>query len=421
MNKKRVWSWAFYDWANSTFYTTVVAGFFPIFFEKYWSNPSDVVQSTYQLGMANSLASIIVAFLSPFLGAIADRGSAKKKFLIIFAFFGALMTSGLFIVKQGEWELAVIIYVLATIGFMSGNIFYDSLLTDVAEKKDWNYVSSLGYALGYLGGGILFAINVGMYLNPQIFGISDSATAIKISFITVSVWVIVFTIPIILFVPEPDVSNSVPLRIAFFEGYKELKITFTKIRNMKVLGTFLFSYWLYIDGVDTIIKMTVKMASSLGFETSDLIIALLMVQFIAFPAAILYNIFSEKIGAKNAIFVAIGGYTIVTFLAYFMVSKTHLYILAAMIGLFQGGIQALSRSLYAKLIPKNKETEFFGFFNMLGKFAAILGPFLMGWVTLQTGNVRIGILSILILFISGAFFLYKVDFEQGEIDANKIY
>ena len=421
MNKKRVWSWAFYDWANSTFYTTVAAGFFPIFFEKYWSNPSDVVQSTYQLGMANSLASIIVAFLSPFLGAIADRGSAKKKFLIIFAFFGALMTSGLFIVKQGEWELAVIIYVLATIGFMSGNIFYDSLLTDVAEKKDWNYVSSLGYALGYLGGGILFAINVGMYLNPQIFGLPDSATAIKISFITVSVWVIVFTIPIILFVPEPNVSNSVPLRIAFFEGYKELKITFTKIRNMKVLGTFLFSYWLYIDGVDTIIKMTVKMASSLGFETSDLIIALLMVQFIAFPAAILYNIFSEKIGAKNAIFVAIGGYTIVTFLAYFMVSKTHLYILAAMIGLFQGGIQALSRSLYAKLIPKNKETEFFGFFNMLGKFAAILGPFLMGWVTLQTGNVRIGILSILILFISGAFFLYKVDFEQGEIDANKIY
>lgn len=421
MNKKRVWSWAFYDWANSTFYTTVVAGFFPIFFEKYWSNPSDVVQSTYQLGMANSLASIIVAFLSPFLGAIADRGSAKKKFLIIFAFFGALMTSGLFIVKQGEWELAVIIYVLATIGFMSGNIFYDSLLTDVAEKKDWNYVSSLGYALGYLGGGILFAINVGMYLNPQIFGISDSATAIKISFITVSVWVIVFTIPIILFVPEPDVSNSVPLRTAFFEGYKELKITFTKIRNMKVLGTFLFSYWLYIDGVDTIIKMTVKMASSLGFETSDLIIALLMVQFIAFPAAILYNIFSEKIGAKNAIFVAIGGYAVVTFLAYFMVSKTHLYILAAMIGLFQGGIQALSRSLYAKLIPKNKETEFFGFFNMLGKFAAILGPFLMGWVTLQTGNVRIGILSILILFISGAFFLYKVDFEQGEMDANKIY
>jgi UMF1 family MFS transporter len=190
---------------------------------------------------------------------------------------------------------------------------------------------------------------------------------------------------------------------------------------MKVLGTFLLSYWLYIDGVDTIIKMTVKMASSLGFQTSDLIIALLMVQFIAFPAAILYNLFSEKIGAKNAIFVAIGGYTAVTFLAYFMVSKTHLYVLAAMIGLFQGGIQALSRSLYAKLIPKNKETEFFGFFNMLGKFAAIFGPYLMGLVTLKTGNVRLGILSIIILFIMGAFFLYRVDFKQGEIDANKIY
>ena len=421
MNKKKVWSWAIYDWANSTFYTTVAAGFFPIFFEKYWSNPSDVVQSTYQLGLANSIASVIVALLSPFLGAVADRGSAKKKFLIIFAFFGALMTSGLFIVNQGEWELAVFIYVLATIGFMSGNIFYDSLLTDVAQKEHWNYVSSLGYAMGYLGGGILFSINVAMYLNPHIFGIPDPATAIKISFVTVSIWVMVFTIPIILFVPEPKVSNSVPLKIAFIKGYKDLKLTFSKIRRMKVLGTFLLSYWLYIDGVDTIIKMTVKMASSLGFETSDLIIALLMVQFIAFPAAILYNIFSEKIGAKNAIFFAIGGYTLVTFLAYFMVSKTHLYCLAAMIGIFQGGIQALSRSLYAKLIPKNKETEFFGFFNMLGKFAAILGPFLMGWVTLYTGNVRLGILSILILFILGAFFLSKVDFKQGEIDANKVY
>ena len=161
------------------------------------------------------------------------------------------MTSGLFLVEQGEWELAVIIYVFATIGFMSGNIFYDSLLTDVAQKKDWNYVSSLGYAMGYLGGGVLFAINVGMYLNPQLFGITDSITAIRISFITVSIWVMVFTIPVILFVPEPKILDSVPLKTAFFEGYKELKITFTQIRKMKVLGTFLLSYWLYIDGGTT--------------------------------------------------------------------------------------------------------------------------------------------------------------------------
>ena len=202
-NKKQVLSWALYDWANSTFSTTVAAGFFPIFFEKYWSNPSDVVQSTYHLGLANSLASIIVACISPFLGAVADRGSAKKKFLIIFAFFGAIMTSGLFMVQQGDWKIASIIYVLATIGFMSGNIFYDSLLTDVSTKKDWNYVSSLGYAFGYLGGGLLFSINVLMYLHPQIFGIPNPETAIRISFITVALWWIVFTIPIIIFVPEP--------------------------------------------------------------------------------------------------------------------------------------------------------------------------------------------------------------------------
>jgi len=415
--KKQVLSWALYDWANSTFSTTVAAGFFPIFFEKYWSNPSDVVQSTYHLGLANSLASIIVACISPFLGAVADRGAVKKKFLIIFAFFGAIMTSGLFMVQQGDWQLASIIYVLATIGFMSGNIFYDSLLTDVSSKKDWNYVSSLGYAFGYLGGGLLFFINVLMYLYPQTFGIPNSETAIRISFIIVALWWIIFTIPIILFVPEPKIENSVPMRKAFREGYVQLLSTFHQIKKMKVVGTFLLAYWLYIDGVDTIIKMTVKMASSLGFETSDLIIALLMVQFIAFPAAIFYNFFANKIGAKNAIFVAIAGYSLVTFLAYFMTSKLHLFLLAAIIGLFQGGIQALSRSLYAKLIPKNKETEFFGFFNMLGKFASIFGPLLMGWVTLQTGNVRFGILSILILFLLGAVFLHKVDFEQGERDA----
>ena len=421
MNKNRkLWSWVLYDWANSTFSTTVAAGFFPIFFEKYWSNPDDVIQSTYQLGFANSLASIIVALISPFLGAVADRGSAKKKFLIVFAFFGALMTSGLWIVEQGNWQLAILIYVLATVGFMSGNIFYDSLLIDVADKKDWDYVSSLGYALGYLGGGILFSINVLMYLKPEIFGIPDSTTAIRISFIMVAVWWAIFTIPIILFVPEPESKNSVPLRIAFKDGFVQLRTTFSRIREMKVVSTFLLAYWLYIDGVDTIIKMTIKMASSLGFQTSDLIVALLMVQFIAFPSAILYNSFGKKIGAKNAVLIAIGGYSSATFLAYFMTSKLHLFLLAGLIGIFQGGIQALSRSLYARIIPRNKETQFFGFYNMLGKFASVIGPFLMGMVTLITGNVRLGILSILILFISGAVLFYKVDFEKGEKEALKI-
>ncbi len=411
---KKVWSWAIYDWANSAFSTTVMAGFFPLFFEKYWSNPDDVIQSTYQLGLANSAASILIAAVSPFLGAIADRGSAKKKFLFFFAFIGIIMTGGLWVVEQGQWQMAIFFYVIASVGFLGGNIFYDSLLPSVASREKLDFVSSFGFALGYIGGGILFLINVLMYLHPDWFGIANSSTSIKLSFLSVAVWWAIFTIPILLFVPEPKTDDSLPLLKAIRSGAKQLKNTFNQIRKMKVIGTYLFAYWLYIDGVDTIIRMSVKMGSSLGFEAGDLITALLMVQFIAFPAALAYNMFAQKIGTKNAVFVAIGGYGVTTFLAYYMTDKMHFFALAAMIGLFQGGIQALSRSLYARLIPKGKEAEFFGFYNMLGKFAAVIGPILMGWVTVVTGSVRYGILSILILFILGAFFLTKVDFEEGE-------
>ena len=411
---KKVWAWTVYDWANSAFSTTVMAGFFPIFFEKYWSNPDDVIQSTYQLGWANSLASIVVAALAPFLGAIADRGSAKKKFLIFFCYMGVVMTGGLYMVGQGQWQMAVMVYIAASVGFMGANIFYDSLLPSVAPKEKMNYVSSLGFAIGYIGGGLLFLINVLMYLHPQWFGIADAATAIKLSFLSVAVWWGVFTIPLLLFVPEPQISDSLPLVRAISAGYRQLRITFIQIRQLKIIGMFLLAYWLYIDGVDTIIRMSVKMGSSLGFEAGDLITALLMVQFIAFPAALGYNWFASKIGTKKAVLIAIGGYSVVTLLAYFMTVKLHFYILAALIGLFQGGVQALSRSLFTRLIPRGKEAEFFGFYNMLGKFAAVIGPIMMGWVTLATGNVRLGILSILILFISGALLLQKVDFEEGE-------
>ena len=413
-NRKKVWSWAFYDWANSAFSTTVMAGFFPIFFEKYWSNPDDVIQSTYQLGWANSLASIFIAAISPFLGAVADRGSAKKKFLFFFAYLGILMTGGLWMVGQGEWMMAIVFYVVASIGFLGGNIFYDSLLPSIATNDEVDYVSSLGFAVGYIGGGLLFLVNVLMYLYPEWFGIADASTAIRLSFLTVAVWWAIFTIPILLFVPEPKNKNKVPLLYALKAGAKQLKETYNHIKELRVIGIFLLAYWFYIDGVDTIIRMAVKMGSSMGFEAGVLITALLMVQFIAFPAALLYNRFAQKIGTKNAVFVAIGGYGVITFLGYFMTNPIHFYMLAAMIGLFQGGIQALSRSLYARLIPVGKEGEFFGFYNMLGKFAAVIGPVLMGWVTLVTGSVRFGILSILILFIIGAILLSKVDFETGQ-------
>ena len=413
-NKQAVWSWAFYDWANSAYSTTVMAGFFPLFFKEYWADPNNPTHSTFYLGMANSIASLVVAALAPLLGSVADQGSAKKKFLILFAFLGVIMTGGLWMVAQGNWQMAVFFYVLATIGFASGNVFYDALLPGLASEERVDVVSSLGFGLGYLGGGLLFLVNVFMYLKPEIFGIPDGATAIKISFLSVAVWWAVFTIPLILFVPEPKNYDTVDFKNAVRMGWIQLVQTFKEIRNMKVVGTFLLAYWFYIDGVDTIIRMAVDYGMSLNFPGESLIIALLIVQFVAFPAALIYGWLASKIGTKTAIMVGIIAYSFITLLGYFMTEAWHFYVLAILIGLFMGGIQALSRSLYTRIIPPDKSAEFFGFYNMLGKFAAIIGPALMGTIALVTGSARLSILSILLLFILGAFFLNKVDIEEGK-------
>ena len=413
-NKRAVWSWAFYDWANSAYSTTVMAGFFPLFFKEYWADPHNPSQSTFYLGMANSIASMVVAALAPLLGSVADQGSAKKKFLTFFAFLGVIMTGGLWMVAQGNWQMAVLFYVIATIGFASGNVFYDALLPGLASEERVDAVSSLGFGLGYLGGGLLFLVNVFMYLKPEIFGIPDGATAIKLSFLSVAVWWAVFTIPLILFVPEPKNYENIDFNNAIRMGWVQLVQTFKEIRNMKVVGTFLLAYWFYIDGVDTIIKMAVDYGMSLNFPGESLIIALLIVQFVAFPAALIYGWLASKIGAKTGIMVGITAYSFITLLGYFMTEAWHFYVLAILIGLFMGGIQALSRSLYTRIIPPDKSAEFFGFYNMLGKFAAIIGPALMGTIALVTGSARLSILSILLLFILGAFFLNKVDIKEGK-------
>jgi len=413
-NKRAVWSWAFYDWANSAYSTTVMAGFFPLFFKEYWADPHNPSQSTFYLGMANSIASMVVAALAPLLGSVADQGSAKKKFLTFFAFLGVIMTGGLWMVAQGNWQMAVLFYVIATIGFSSGIVFYDALLPGLASEERVDAVSSLGFGIGYLGGGLLFLVNVFMYLKPELFGIPDGATAIKLSFLSVAVWWAVFTIPLILFVPEPKNYENIDFNNAIRMGWVQLVQTFKEIRNMKVVGTFLLAYWFYIDGVDTIIRMAVDYGMSLNFPGESLIIALLIVQFVAFPAALIYGWLASKIGAKTGIMVGITAYSFITLLGYFMTEAWHFYVLAILIGLFMGGIQALSRSLYTRIIPPDKSAEFFGFYNMLGKFAAIIGPALMGTIALVTGSARLSILSILLLFILGAFFLNKVDVKEGK-------
>ena len=413
-NKKEILSWSLYDWANSTVSTTVMAGFFPIFFKQYWSTAAEVTVTTWYLGLANSIASILVATLAPFLGAIADKASVKKRLLIFFAFLGIISTGTLSIINQGQWVIAIVFYVTASIGFMSANIFYDSLLPSVAPKEKRDFVSSFGYALGYIGGGILFLINVLMYLKPELFGISDAASAIKLSFLTVAIWWAVLSIPIMVFVKEPSVSENIGITNSIKLGFNQLKSTITTIKKFKVVTTFLIAYWFYIDGVDTVIRMAVDYGTSIGFSTSALITALLLVQFIAFPATLIYNWFASKIGIKRGIFIGIIGYVLISIFASLVSKEWHFYAIAVMIACFQGGIQALSRSLYSTIIPKSNAAEFFGFYNMFGKFAAIIGPPLVGYIGLVTGNPRIGILSVIMLFILGGIMLAKVDVEEGE-------
>lgn len=413
-SKKAIISWSLYDWANSAFATTVMAGFFPVFFNAYWAVGPAADLGTFYLGLANSLASLVVAALAPMLGSIADRGSYKKKFLIFFIFLGSIMTGALWMVGFGQWQLAVIFYIVATVGFSGGNTFYDSLLPSVASEKKVDFVSALGYSLGYIGGGLLFLVNVLMYLMPTKFGLADDVQAIKVSFLIVAIWWLVFSLPLILFIKEPKEKGGIKIKDAVKGGFKDLAETFRSLKTLKVTGLFLLAYWFYIDGVDSIIRMAVNYGTNLGFDSSSLIIALLITQFVAFPAALAYNWFGKWIGNKNAILVAIASYIVITIFGVFMTVELHFYLLAVAIGLFQGGIQALSRSYYSRLIPANKDAQFYGFFNMLGKFAAIIGPLLIGIVSALTGSERLSILSLIILFAAGGVLLFFVDENKAK-------
>jgi len=412
-DRKKVFSWALYDWGNSAFATTVMAGFFPIFFKQYWSTEITAVESTFRLGAANSIASLVIVAAAPILGAIADKGSAKKRFLLFFTFMGILMTGGLFFVKEGNWMLASLLYVCGIIGFSGGNVFYDSLLVLVAGPKKVDFVSALGFALGYLGGGLLFAFNVFMTLHPEIFGFAGPEDAIRYSFISVAIWWAAFSIPIMIFVKE-EKSGAAPLKMNMIKsGFGQLVHTFDEIRKLKLVFTFLLGYWLYIDGVDTIVRMAVDYGLAIGFRAEGLVLALLITQFVGFPSAIAFGKIGEKLGPKIGIFIGLGVYILITIWAYFIRREIEFYLLAAGIGLVQGGVQSLSRSLYTRIIPKNKSAEFFGFYNMLGKFAAVIGPVFMGWVGVVSGNSRAGVLSLIILFAAGAVLLSRVNVDEG--------
>jgi len=408
-NRKVIYSWALYDWANSAYATTVMAGFFPVFFKQYWSADLTANESTFWLGLSNAGAGLLIALLAPVLGAMADRGGLKKRMLLSFTILGILMTSALFLVSEGHWLLAVMIYAFGAIGFSGANVFYDALIVDVAEHDQLHRVSALGYALGYIGGGILFAVNVLMTLHPEWFGLSGSADAVRWSFLSVALWWALFSLPLLRFVYEKGEVESAHWLVAARDGFSQLGDTFRHLRSLRQIWLFLLAYFLYIDGVNTVARMAVDYGLSLGFDSDVLITALLMTQFIAFPAAIALGWLGERWSGKGVILVSLAVYSAVCIWSTTMQNSTDFYWLAAAIGLVMGGVQSLSRSMYARMIPKDQAAEFFGFFNMLGKFAAVLGPALMGMASLISGSARFSILVIVALFAAGAIILYYVD------------
>ena len=401
-------SWALYDWANSAFATTVLAGFFPAFFRQFWSLGADPTIATFRLGMANGAAGFAMALLAPVLGAIADKGGRRKRFLIAWSLLGIAATAGLFFVSKGQWALAATLFTVGTLGFNGGVVFCDAMLLDVAEPEDYDRVSALGYALGYLGGGLLFAVNVLMVAKPAWVGLASAAEAVQWSFLSVAVWWLVFMLPLAFFVHEKGGERAVPALAAIRQGLSELAGTLRHVLAYRSMLSFLVAYWLYIDGVNTIIKMAIDYGMALGLDTQLLLGALLLTQFVAFPAALLFGRLGERLGARESVLIGLAVYTGVTVWAYYLDTIAEFFVMAVVVGLVQGGVQSLSRSFFGRLVPEGKSAEFFGFYNMVGKFGTVLGPLLVGVVALTTGSSRGSIVSVSVLFLAGGVLLYRV-------------
>lgn len=402
---KTQFSWACYDWANSTFATTVLVGLFPVLFNSYYALGVDPGLSTLYLGVfGNSAAALLVMLLAPTLGVIADRRGWRKRFLALFTALGVIATAGLFFVGEGNWSAAIALFALGCVGFFGGLGFYDALLVSISSRGDRDRVSAFGYGLGYLGGGVLFLLNVWMVLNPEALGIPDKATAVKIAFVSVAVWWFLFSLPLFYKVPEPAASAGA----AEVMGWAELGATLKKILGMKSVTTFLLAYWLYIDALGTVAQMAVDFGIKLGFASDSLIKAILIVQFVSFPAALVFGWIGQRFGARRGIYLGLSVYIGLTCWAWFMQTERDFYLMAATVGLVQGGVQSLSRSYFASLIPAESSGQFFGFYNMLGKFAAVLGPLVVGLTAWLTGNPRLALFTLIFFFGAGAILLSRV-------------
>jgi UMF1 family MFS transporter len=416
-NRRAVFAWSLYDWANSVFATTVMVAFFPAFFKSYWCQGVSATLSTERIGLGNTLAGVVIAMLSLLLGAFADTGRDKKKLLGFFMVCGVCSTAAFYWVPQGEWLAALVLFGVANIGFSCSCLFYDSLLVDVAEKERMDQISSLGFAFGYLGGGILFAINLAMIMKPAFFGFADTMHAVRASFLTAAVWWFIFSLPLFIFVKYRRYSRVSGARAIAIDSLRRLAGTAKKIMERKELLYFLIAYWLYYDGVIAFIKMATDFGLSIGFPTESVMVALLAVQFVAFPSSLIFGSWAGRFGARRIIITGIIIYLVVIFFGVFFLTRpAHFIFFACLTGLAQGGIQALSRSYFGKLIPQDKATEYFGFYNVVGRMA-IIGPAMVGIIAQSLFKhgfesmvaSRMGMASTAILFIAGGFMLIAAD------------
>ena len=416
LDRPELRAWAMYDLANSAFMTTVVSAVFPIYFSAVAAAEMPAPMATARFAAATTVALAIVAFLAPFLGALADFAAMKKKLLAAFLILGVGACGGMFFIHRGEWVLGAGLFVVANIGASGSFIFYDGLLPHVAGPDEMDRVSSAGYALGYLGGGVLLAVNLAWIQFPAAFGMADAAAASRWSFLSVAVWWLLFSVPLFRRVPEPPRALAAGERdfSAMRGALGRLRATLRELRAYPQAFLLLVAFMVYNDGIGTIIRMATVYGTEIGIGQGALLGAILMVQFVGIPFAFLFGGLASRIGAKRSIFVALAVYAGISVLGYFMKTAAHFITLAVLVGMVQGGCQALSRSLFASMIPRHRSTEFFAIFAVFEKFAGILGPAIFAGTIALTGSSRNAILSVIAFFVVGGGLLAFVNVHDGQ-------
>ena len=397
---KEIKSWIAYDAGNSAFATTVIAAFFPLFFSSYWAGNIDEITSAKYFTAGLTIMNLVILIGMPIIGAITDVKNLTKTFFSVFSFLGALLVISFAFVSENEWLFALILYGIALFCFSAAIVLYDKILIYISSSHNISKVSGFGYSVGYLGGGTLFVINAFMVMNPSFFGLENSAAAIKLSFVTVGIWWIIFTLPLFINYEQPKIQEG-----KIIDAFKQIYKTFIDITNQKNIVLFLIAFFLYIDGVHTVMSLAAIFANGIGIGQESIILALILVQFVAAPATFIWSYVSTRYGDKTVIYMSILIYIGVIFYSMGLDNAYEFYFMAGLIGSVQGGIQASSRSLFAKIIPEDKSGEFFGFYNTFGRAGSVIGPLLVNVFLVAFNNIRIALIPLIVLFILGALFL----------------